>query len=184
MQDLHEYYDWNHLIRRNSRMSMCSDVNELISKGNYWTNSPKYQTNVNVFGLANENWTNLKMSFIFSCFAFMKREVKIKNIQSWSYRTSLKDAEDRDTLWHHHDHNPDTTTVSGVYYMHLPIAGEVVGPQTAGTELAPNGPEGDGKYFTPWREGHWMIYPGKIWHRPGILHTDEDRYIVAADMEF
>jgi hypothetical protein len=71
-----------------------------------------------------------------------------------------------------------------VYYMHLPIAGEVVGPQTAGTELAPNGPEGDGKYFTPWREGHWMIYPGKIWHRPGILHTEEDRYIVAADMEF
>jgi hypothetical protein len=95
-----------------------------------------------------------------------------------------QDAEDRDTLWHHHNHNTETTTVSGVYYMHLPIAGEVVGPQTAGTELAPNGPEGDGKYFTPWREGHWMIYPGKIWHRPGILHTEEDRYIVAADMEF
>ena len=184
MPEIHEYYDWNNLINRCSRMSMCNDVNTLISQGNVWTNSPKYQTNVNMFGLANENWTNLKMSFIFSCFAFMKREVKIKNIQSWSYRTSLKDAEDRDTLWHHHDHNPDTTTVSGVYYMHLPIAGEVVGPQTAGTELAPNGPEGDGKYFTPWREGHWMIYPGKIWHRPGILHTDEDRYIVAADMEF
>tara|TARA_B110000971_G_scaffold211320_1_gene239523 strand:+ start:1504 stop:2058 length:555 start_codon:yes stop_codon:yes gene_type:complete len=184
MPEIHEYYDWNNLINRGSRMSMCNDVNTLISQGNVWTNSPKYQTNVNMFGLANENWTNLKMSFIFSCFAFMKREVKIKNIQSWSYRTSLKDAEDRDTLWHHHDHNPDTTTVSGVYYMHLPIAGEVVGPQTAGTELAPNGPEGDGKYFTPWREGHWMIYPGKIWHRPGILHTDEDRYIVAADMEF
>ncbi|MGY8864648.1 MAG: hypothetical protein ACKVJK_03350 [Methylophagaceae bacterium] len=184
MPEIHEYYDWNNLINRGSRMSMCNDVNTLISQGDVWTNSPKYQTNVNMFGLANENWTNLKMSFIFSCFAFMKREVKIKNIQSWSYRTSLKDAEDRDTLWHHHDHNPDTTTVSGVYYMHLPIAGEVVGPQTAGTELAPNGPEGDGKYFTPWREGHWMIYPGKIWHRPGILHTDEDRYIVAADMEF
>ena len=184
MSTIHEYYDWNNLINRGSRMSMCNDVNTLISQGDVWTNSPKYQTNVNMFGLANENWTNLKMSFIFSCFAFMKREVKIKNIQSWSYRTSLKDAEDRDTLWHHHDHNPDTTTVSGVYYMHLPIAGEVVGPQTAGTELAPNGPEGDGKYFTPWREGHWMIYPGKIWHRPGILHTEEDRYIVAADMEF
>ena len=164
MPEIHEYYDWNNLINRGSRMSMCNDVNTLISQGDVWTNSPKYQTNVNMFGLANENWTNLKMSFIFSCFAFMKREVKIKNIQSWSYRTSLKDAEDRDT--------------------HLPIAGEVVGPQTAGTELAPNGPEGDGKYFTPWREGHWMIYPGKIWHRPGILHTDEDRYIVAADMEF
>ena len=180
----HELYNWEQLITSGQKLEMRKDIDNLIALGKYWDNSPPYQTNVNIFGEHGEHWTNLKMSFIFSCFAFMKREVKIKNIQSWSYRTSLKDAEDRDTLWHHHDHNPDTTTVSGVYYMHLPIAGEVVGPQTAGTELAPNGPEGDGKYFTPWREGHWMIYPGKIWHRPGILHTDEDRYIVAADMEF
>ena len=66
MPEIHEYYDWNNLINRGSRMSMCNDVNTLISQGDVWTNSPKYQTNVNMFGLANENWTNLKMSFIFS----------------------------------------------------------------------------------------------------------------------
>jgi hypothetical protein len=29
-----------------------------------------------------------------------------------------------------------------------------------------------------------MIYPGKIWHRPGVLQSEDDRFIVAADMEF
>lgn len=179
---VHEYYDWNKLITPDQRFEMCKDINELISKGNIWTNSPKYQTNINIFGLHQEHWTNLKMSFIWSCFAFMKQERQIKNIQSWSYRTNKKDAEDRDTLWHHHNHNPETTTVSGVYYVHLPVA-EENDLETAGTELAPNGPDSE-SYYANWRTGNWMIFPGKIWHRPGILYTEEDRFIVAADMEF
>ena len=95
--------------------------------------------------------------------------------------TSLKHAEDRDILWHHHDHDPNTKTVSGVYYLHVP---DNVNKETAGTELAPNGVDEKGKYFAEWRTGHWMIYPGKIWHRPGIVQSHEDRFIVAADMEF
>jgi hypothetical protein len=122
------------------------------------------------------------MSFIWSCFAFMNQERQIKNIQSWSFQTSLTTAEDRNNLWHHHNHNPETTTVSGVYYLQIPD--DVKDLNTAGTELAPNGVEGEGKYITPFKSGHWMIYPGKIWHRPGILQSNENRYIVAADMEF
>ena len=180
---VHEFYNWNHLITPDMRFNMCKDINHLIAKGNYWTNSPKYQTNINIFGLPQSYWTNLKMSFIWSCFAFMEKEVKIKNIQSWSYRTSLKDPEDRDILWHHHNHDTSTTTISGVYYLHLPVDvdNDLV---TAGTELAPNGVEGEGKYFVPWKHGHWMIYPGETWHRPGILNCEEDRFIVAADLEY
>ena len=69
-----------------------------------------------------------------------------------------------------------------MYYLHLPE--QVQAFDLAGTELAPNGLEGEGKYIAPWRTGHWMIYPGKVWHRPGILQSTESRYIVAADMEF
>jgi len=160
---------------------MVTTVDEIIASGNYFTNSPRFQTKLNVFGLQSSDWVNLKMSFIWSCFAFMNREVQIKNIQSWSFQTSLKTAEDRDKLWHHHNHNPETTTVSGVYYLQSPFG---VRTNTAGTELAPNGVDGEGKYFVPWKTGHWMIYPGKIWHRPGILQSDSNRYVVAADMEF
>ena len=117
-----------------------------------------------------------------SAFMFLEKEVQIKQIQAWSYMTSLQHPEDRDKLWHHHNHNNQTTTVSGVYYLHLPD--DVTNYETAGTELAPNGVEGDGKLITTWKTGHWMIYPGKVWHRPGILQSKNNRFIVAADMEF
>jgi len=174
----YELYDWSNLISEEDRQRMCNDVALGITAGRYWENSPKYQTNWNVF----QEFTDLKMSFIWSCFRFLGREVQIKNIQSWSFQTSLKHVEDRDILWHHHNHNPDTTTVSGVYYMHLPD--DVTDLEKAGTELAPNGVNRAGSYFAPWKTGHWMIYPGKIYHRPGIVQSMEDRYIVAADMEF
>ena len=177
----YEFYDWGNLINADSRQRMVTNVDEIIASGNYFTNSPRFQTKLNVFGLQSSDWVNLKMSFIWSCFAFMNKEVQIKNIQSWSFQTSLKTAENRDNLWHHHNHNPETTTVSGVYYLQSPMS---VRTNIAGTELAPNGVEGEGKYFVPWKTGHWMIYPGKIWHRPGILQSDSNRYVVAADMEF
>ena len=178
MQELHEYYDWNNLIDRTSRMSMCDDVNELITKGNYWTNSPKYQTNVNVFGLPNERWTNLKMSFIWSAFAYMQQERQIKTIKSWGYKTNLETQEDRNNYWHQHKRD-DSIVLSGVYYIKLP---ENANLYTSGTELAHTTPEGDTTYV-PAKQGHWLIVPGKTWHRPGILESNNWRYIVAADME-
>lgn len=179
---MHKHYDWNSLINHDARERLVLDVEQLINEGKFWENSPKFQTNVNVFGLPTQDWINLKMSFIWSCFAYLEKEVQIKKIQSWSYKTSLNHAEDRDKLWHHHDHDPETKTVSGVYYLHLPMDAKDL--LKAGTELAPDGPENEGKYFAGWRTGHWMIYPGRIWHRPGVLQSHNDRFIVAADMEF
>lgn len=179
---LHEYYDWNALIDEQARQRMCLAIKAGINEGHYWKNSPRYQTDWNVFGTPGQDFINLKMSFIWSCFAYMSKEVQIKTIQSWSYLTSLTFPENRDRLWHHHNHDTSTTTVSGVFYLHLPH--DVKDEITAGTEMAPDGPEGDNKYFTEWRTGYWMIYPGKVWHRPGILQSDKDRYIIAADLEF
>jgi len=174
----YEFYDWNNLITQINREDMCREISAGIDAGNFWTNSPKFQTNWNVF----QNFTDLKMSFLWSCFRYLGREVQIKNVQSWSFRTSLKHAEDRDKLWHHHNHNLETKTVSGVYYMHLPD--DVKDLEKAGTELAPVSPEGEGNFFVPWKTGHWMIYPGAVWHRPGIVQSQQDRFIIAADMEF
>ena len=178
---MHEYFDWNMLIGNDSRQRIRAEIKDGIDAGRFWENSPKYQTNWNVFGTATEDFINLKMSFIWSCFAYLKREVQIKQIQSWSYMTSLKYPEDRDTLWHHHNHNDTTITVSGVYYLHLPD--DVKDKEKAGTELAPEGVN-NSKYFAEWKTGQWMIYPGKIWHRPGVLQSEDDRFIVAVDMEF
>lgn len=177
----YEYYDWNNLVNADSKQRMVKDIDHLISNGHYWKNSPPYQTDVNIFGLATTDWINLKMSFIWSCFAYMQREVQIKTVKSWGYQTCLRLEEDRNSYWHTHI-RPDATVLSGVYYMHMP---ERINLQIAGTEFAPSGIEDPSTYhFAEARLGNWIIFPGTSWHRPGILQSNENRYIVAADMEF
>jgi hypothetical protein len=118
------------------------------------------------------------MSFIWSAFAFMKREAQIKSVKSWGYKTNVDTQEDRNTYWHQHIRE-NNLVVSGVYYVKMP---EGCNLKTSGTELAYDKPEGDTEYV-PAKEGHWLIFPGKTWHRPGILESNDWRYIVAADME-
>jgi|TARA_B110000902_G_C14147652_1_gene528267 hypothetical protein len=177
-----EYYDWNSLISDEARLRMCKDIKSQVDADNYSKDLPKFQV-MSPFKFGTEDWTNLSMSFIWSCFAYLKREVSIKQVQSWSYMTSLKYPEERDILWHHHNRSDTTHTVSGVYYLHLP---KDINLHQAGTEMAPQGPEADPttRYFAEAKIGNWIIYPGKQWHRPGVVQSQEDRFIVAADMEF
>ena len=81
-----KWYDWNKLITAEDREMVCKDVDQLIKDGKYFTNSPKYQTNINVMGLQSSHWMKIKMSFITSCFMYAEKELKIKNVQSWSYQ--------------------------------------------------------------------------------------------------
>ena len=100
-------YDWNYLITQKDRDMVCEDVKQAINDGKFWTNSPKFQTNFNVFGFQSPHWMKLKMSFIMSCFMFLEKEVQIKAIQAWSFMTKLP-GEDREKLWHHHWHDIST----------------------------------------------------------------------------
>jgi len=176
----YEYYDWTSLIHSDSRQRMIVDINRVIADGHYWKNSPPYQTDINIFGFTSEDWVNLKMSFIWSCFAYMKQERQIKTIKSWAYKTNLKTQEDRDNYWHQHL-RPNCTTLSGVFYLSIPSDTNLF---TSGTELTHTTPEDvNNRFFAPAKLGHWIIFPGKAWHRPGILESEEWRYIVAADME-
>jgi hypothetical protein len=175
----YECYDWTALIDDVAREEMVVDVDHLIAQGHYWKNSPPYQTDVNIFALGN-NWNNLKMSFIWSCFAYMKQERQIKTIKSWGYKTNVDTQEDRSNYWHQHLRE-GSVVLSGVYYLHIPKGVDMT---TSGTEFAPYGPENEGHFFVPAQVGHWAIWPGKAWHRPGVLTSEEFRYIIAADMEF
>ena len=175
----YEYYDWTSLINADARKRMTQDIDKLINDGQYWKNSPPYQTDVNIFGMPDTNWTNLKMSFIWSCFAYMKQERQIKSVKSWGYKTNINTQENRDRYWHQHM-RPECLTLSGVYYLNIPKGSKL---KTSGTEFAPNGPQNSGHFFAPAKLGQWIIFPGKSWHRPGILEKKDWRYIVAADME-
>ena len=175
---VYELYDWTSLINADSRQRMVDNIDTVIADGDYWKNSPPYQTSINIFGMPTQDWNNLKMSFIWSAFAYMGQERQIKTIKSWGYKTNLETQEDRNNYWHQHIRD-DSIVLSGVYYAKLPEGANL---DTSGTELAHTTPEGTTEYV-PAKEGHWLIFPGKTWHRPGILESNNWRYIVAADME-
>jgi hypothetical protein len=176
----YEYYNWNNLITDTSKQSMVTDIDTVIDQGNYWKNSPPYQTTINIFGLPKEDWVNLKMSFIWSCFAYMKQERQIKTIKSWAYKTNIDTQENRDRYWHQHIRE-GSLSLSGVFYLHIPDGADLA---TSGTEFSHTVPEDKSQhFFASAKPGHWIIWPGKAWHRPGILQSKDWRYIVAADME-
>ena len=54
---------------------------------------------------------------------------------------------------------------------------------SAGVEELLTPEDVDNRFFAPAKVGNWVIWPGKAWHRPGILESKDWRYIVAADME-
>ena len=57
----HEYFDWTALIDEKARQRMCNEVGLGIKAGKFWHNSPKYQTDWNVFGSPSLEFKNLKM---------------------------------------------------------------------------------------------------------------------------
>jgi len=179
---MYRVFDWRNLITEQDRSDIADDVRSIIEQGDYYKNAPKYQTTMEVFSIKKPVWSRLRMSFYWSCFAFNNGEVSISHLKSWGVITSSKWAEDRDNLWHHHSwyaksHLP---RLSGIFYVELPK--ENLNDVECGTEFAPNGVEDPERFWTPPLVGQWVIYPASLFHRPGILKSEQERIVVAADL--
>jgi hypothetical protein len=179
--DLCRKYDYSSLISAADTHSAIGIINNIIDSGNYFKNSPPYQTNENLFGRPEAVWLKYRMTFLTSVFLYLGREARVSNLQAWSFMTNLSTVEDRNKYWHHHNKHTGSS-MSGIMYLHIPD--DVKDFDTCGTEIAPNGPEGDGKFFIRPNYFTWMIYPSKIWHRPGIVQSDQYRFILAADIDY
>jgi hypothetical protein len=177
-------FDFGSLITKQDDLEACDIIKGIIADGNYFTNSPPFQTKENLFGRPEAIWLKYRMSFLFSVFLYLGREVKVSNMMAWSYMTNLSTHENRDKLWHHHWHpqNPQSKMMSGVWYLHIPE--HVSDRDYCGTEMAPNGPEREEKFFVTPTDGHWLIYPSDQWHRPGIPQSEDWRFVLAADVEY
>lgn len=182
--DIFKKFNFSSLISKQDDGEICKLIHSIIAKGNYFTNSPKFQTKENLFARKEEIWLRYRMSFLFSVFLYLGKEVKVSNLMAWSYMTNLDTHEDRDKLWHNHWHpqNPNAKMMSGIWYLHIPE--DVKDRDYCGTEMAPSGPGNDEKYFISPSDGHWLVYPSDQWHRPGIPQSNKYRFILAADVEY
>ena len=179
--DLCRKYDYSSLISAAENESAISIIKSIIDSGNYFTNSPPYQTNQNLFQRTEPVWLKYRMTFLTSVFLYLGREARVSNMQAWSFMTNLSTVEDRNKYWHHHNKHSGQS-MSGIMYLHIPD--DVTDLGTCGTEIAPNGPESDGKFFVRPSYFSWLIYPSTTWHRPGIVQSDKYRFILAADVDY
>jgi len=177
-------FDFSSVITTDDNRSAIGIIKDIIATGNYFTNSPKYQTKENIFKRPESVWLKYRMSFLFSVFMYLGREVKVGNMMAWSFMTNLESAEDREKLWHHHWHpsRSDAKMLSGVWYLHIP--NDVKDLDYAGTEMAPNGLDDDEKFYVRPSDFNWLIYPSDKWHRPGIVQSNQYRFVLAADVEY
>lgn len=182
--DTFRKFDFGSVITQSHNVEAIGIIKQVIAEGNYFTNSPKYQTKENIFSRPEAVWLKYRMSFLFSVFMYLGREVRVSNMMAWAFMTNLEGAEDRETLWHNHWHpsTPTSRMMSGIWYLHIPD--DVKDHDYCGTEMAPNGADGDGKFFVRPTESSWLVYPSNQWHRPGIVQSNNYRFILAADVEY
>lgn len=174
-------YDFSSVITQDDKDEAIHIIKNIIDSGNYWENSPKFQTKENIFSRPEPVWLKFRMSFLMSVFMYFGQERKVANMQAWSFMTNKEGAENRETLWHHHQHKPVPPNMSGIFYLHIPD--DVDNKELCGTEFAPNGPENDGKFFVKPTDFSWTIYPSMYWHRPAAPQSNKYRFIIAADVE-
>lgn len=180
--DIVAKYDFSSVISERDQQDAMNRISNIISEGKYFKNSPKYQTQVNLFGIQDDTWLKFRFSFMFAAFMYLGREVPIHALQSWCFMTNNEEQEpDRENLWHTHHYTPGKTTISGIYYLHIPKDADY---DTSGTEFAPDGPMNPARFTVKPTPYNWIIYPGKIYHRPTLPQSRDFRFVVAADMEF
>jgi hypothetical protein len=182
--DTFRKFDFSSLISKEDNTTAIGIIRDIIADGNYFTNSPKFQTKENIFARPEAVWLKYRMSFLFSVFLYLGREAKVSNMMAWSFMTNLESAEDREKLWHNHWHptQPNSKMLSGIWYLHIPE--NVKDRDYCGTEMAPNGVGSDGKFFVRPTDGNWLIYPSNQWHRPGIVQSNDYRFVLAVDIEY
>jgi hypothetical protein len=182
--DVFKKFDFSSVITEQDNNQAIEIVKNIVASGNYFENSPKYQTKENIFGRKEAVWLKYRMSFLFSVFMYLGREVKVNNMMAWSFMTNLEGAEDREKLWHNHWHpsHPNAKMMSGIWYLKIP--NDVNDRDYCGTEMAPKGIQDEEKFFVRPSDYHWLIYPSDQWHRPGIVQSNRYRFILAADVEY
>ena len=95
-----DQYNWSSLITQEDNDQIMFISKDIIDAGHYFENSPKFQTKENLFARSEPIWLKMRQSFIYSCFTFLGKEVRIKNIMSWVFMTNNQTTEDRNQFWH------------------------------------------------------------------------------------
>ena len=153
-----------------------SIIDLIIDSGNIAKNVPGLQTLPYLFEL--QEFFKLKQSFILSCSSYLNKNLDIKSLECWCHVNfyDFHKNEDREKLWHHHG-SQSSYDLSGLYYLKVPS--NIWTKNKSGTEFK----DDKIKNIIP-EDFCWFIYPSNLLHRPGLIKSNERRYVIAADIKY
>ena len=70
--DIFRKFDFSSLITKEHDHKTCEVIQQIVADGNYFVNSPKFQTRENLFARTEDIWLKYRMSFLFSVFMYSK----------------------------------------------------------------------------------------------------------------
>ena len=73
-------FDFSSVITQSDNAEAIDIIKQVIANGNYFANSPKFQTKENIFARQEAIWLKYRMSFLFSVFMYLGREAKVSNM--------------------------------------------------------------------------------------------------------
>mgnify|MGYP003343578492 CR=1 FL=1 len=165
-------YDFTSLISVEENKGYCDFLEKYILDGGYdkdpdhW---PKYQTDTTRF-FDYKELTNLKMSFLYSAFAFLGGPVNMVDLKSWALMSKPDMFRTLNGGWHHHDQYQEygcISVLSGIYYAR-------VNDHREGTRFR--------EFVIDPSERHWYIYPGTLEHTTNKVVGPEWRMLFVADL--
>ena len=168
-------FNFSTFITENDQNNCIELVNNLFSTENWCEAVPKYQTWANLFSYNELN--SFKMSFIVSCFLYLNKEIKNYEYNCWCYMSfdNIKKSQNNEELWHSHER--DGHQLTGVYYLQNPK--NVPNYHLTGTEFLNENISN----IIP-EDFCWFIFPSHLIHRPGIIQSNQKRYVLSANFKY
>lgn len=166
------WFDTTDQIDSGLRQSAISAIDKILETFPQQPSRPSFQTGTDLFSLP--EFRVFKESFVSACLTLMppsKKSFKL-DLPCSSYMDYWDNyrLKDRDAQWHFHE----GALFSGIYYLLIPESMDLA---VCGTEFR------DPDIYLQPRQGHWLIFPGRTLHRPGISNTNDKRYVLAADFK-
>ena len=166
------WVDTSDVITEEQRQTALAELSRMFATGDYVQapEKPSFQTGQHLF--SKQEFLPFRKTFIKACVEqvpFNRATFMVDSVCScyMDYWDNYK-LKDREAQWHFHEH----AYFSGIYYLEVP---ESMDPSICGTEFR------DPDIYMEPRRGHWLIFPGRTLHRPGVVNTNDKRYVLAAD---
>ena len=190
-------YSFKDILTEDDTKQAIDVIDQMVEEKNYFTKEivfskknviycnglPSYQTRENLLERDEFIWYKFKSTFLLAALAYLQKEIKVLQYSAWGFMTSNDIATDRDKYWHHHHFRKENEKmISGIYYLRIP--NDQNNLDTSGTEFALHHKDFSNTVFVKPDLYTWLIHPSDLYHRPGIWHGDEYRYVLAADLVY